>query len=289
MGTTGDVHLSLMFPALEMIDPGPGSCVNRERAGWAGDRAFARIRMNGDVPERIPHDVTHSVDSSTTQTERWSVLNAATVLAATVFAVWWESPWPPLVAGTLLLGGLVLVARKRWTQQGRFGAANAMTTLRLGLLCLLPPAHGAGPTVLVAISVSILAMDGVDGWIARRWRLTSEFGSFFDKETDALFLLLLCVMAALEGHLGSWIIGAGVLRYGFVLVLFFGPAPDKTEQTSDWARYVYTAMVLALLTTFVFSAPVSRPLVFLASAALITSFAQSLWRVFERRPVVGRS
>ena len=206
------------------------------------------------------------------------------MLAATGVAGMFGSPWPLLLTGTGLLGALVVVSRGRWTRQGHFGAANVVTALRVVLLGFLPWAGAWSPGALVALSVLVLATDGVDGWLARRRRLTSEFGQFFDKETDALFLLVLCVLAVMDGHLPVWIVGAGLLRYVFVVLLFVSPSPEKSEETSQWARYVYTAMIGALLASFVLPPPVHRPVVFLATAALIASFAQSFWRVLRRRP-----
>ena len=44
----------------------------------------------------------------------------------------------------MLLGILVVLARWQWTPGGRFGAANAVTAARLGLLGLFPFAAEQG-------------------------------------------------------------------------------------------------------------------------------------------------
>lgn len=203
------------------------------------------------------------------------------MLGAAGCAGWWGNPWPLLLVGIGLLGGLVVVERGRWTPQGAFGAANAVTALRVGLLALLPPAAAAGPGVLLGLSVLVLATDGLDGWLARRGTLESEFGAFFDKETDALFLLTLCALAAFRGRLPVWILGVGLLRYGFVVFLFLAPTVEQVEERSVWARYVYGGMVAALLTSFLPYPTLYRPLVVLAAGALVVSFAQSAWHVID--------
>lgn len=216
---------------------------------------------------------------SATRIERWSLANAVGVLGAAGAAVWTGGPWPLLVMGGGLLGGLVAVASRRWTPQGRFGWANGVTALRVGLLGGLPPAAQAGPGVLIALSLLILATDGLDGRLARRRNLESEFGAFFDKETDALFLLVLCALATFRGRLPVWILGVGLLRYGFVVLLFLLPPMQKTEERSTWARYVYGGMVLALLASFLPYPDLYQPLVAVASGALVFSFARSLWQI----------
>jgi len=209
------------------------------------------------------------------------------MIAATGAAVWTGNVWPLLVVGGGLLGALLVVARGRWTPQGRFGPANGVTALRAGLLVLLPLAAAGSPTLLIGLGLLVLAADGLDGWLARRGDLDSEFGAFFDKETDALFLLLLCALAAFEDRLPVWILGAGLLRYAFVPLLFVLPAPRKTEERSSWARYVYGAMVFALLASFLPVPALYLPVVALASGALVLSFARSLWRIVPRRQPYG--
>ena len=114
-------------------------------------------------------------------------MNAVGVLAATGAAWASGTAWPLVLGGIALLGGLVVVAWARWTPGGGFGVANAVTALRAGLLGGLPVAASHGAAVLIGLSLFILATDGLDGWLARRRGLESEFGAFFDKETDALF------------------------------------------------------------------------------------------------------
>jgi phosphatidylglycerophosphate synthase len=224
---------------------------------------------------------------STTRPERWSLVNAVVVLFATAGAVWGHTLAPILGAGSALLGALVVTERARWTPAGTFGVANGVTAARIGLLMLLPPAASTGSGVLIALSLVILGLDGLDGWLARRYNLSSTFGAFFDKETDALFLLLLCGLAAFRGPLPLWILGAGLLRYGFVVVLFLLPTAQKTESRSSWARYVYGCMVGALLVSFLPYPSLWRPLVSVATAALLVSFGRSLWGIVAPQWALG--
>jgi phosphatidylglycerophosphate synthase len=219
--------------------------------------------------------------------ERWSLVNAIGMLGATAGAVWLEQTGPLLVGGVGLLAVLVGVARDRWTPAGDFGAANAVTALRVGLLCSLPYAASVGPTVLIGLSTLILATDGVDGWLARRTEQSSTFGAFFDKETDALFLLVLCGLAAFRGRLPLWILGAGLLRYGFVLLLFLPISTETTESRFNLARYVYGGMIAALLFSFLPYPALAHTLVVLAMTALIFSFGRSAWDLLSSQDSSG--
>lgn len=213
---------------------------------------------------------------STTRSERWSLLNAVAVLLAAGGAAWHRSIGPLLTVGLAMLALLVWEKRDSWTPDGRFGSANGITAVRTALLGLLPMVSSF-PALLIGLSLCIFALDGLDGWLARRYGLTSNFGAFFDKESDALFLLLLCGLAGFRGRLPLWILGAGLLRYGFVVTLFLLPTARKTETRTSWARYVYGGMVGALLVSFLPYPSLSRPLVAVATAALLLSFGRSLW------------
>jgi phosphatidylglycerophosphate synthase len=218
-----------------------------------------------------------------TRVERWSAGNAVLLLGATGLAWWTHTPWLIAATGALSLTALVVLAAPHWTPQQSFGPANTLTVLRLLAICALAIAPSAWPApVACAVGLAVLLADGLDGWIARRRETASVFGEFFDKETDALFLLLLCVLHAFAGTLPVWVVGVGVLRYVFVLALFI-PSHIGREHRSTIARYVYCSAVLAFLASFLPYPAVYRPLVALASAALLWSFARSFWWIYTVR------
>ena len=103
------------------------------------------------------------------------------------------------------------------------GPANRVTLARLILVLPLalaplhPPAlDGPARWWVVAFAGIALALDGVDGWLARRTGSGSSFGARFDMETDAALILLLSILVWQEGQAPAWIILAGALRYAFV-------------------------------------------------------------------------
>lgn len=103
----------------------------------------------------------------------------------------------------------------------RFGAANQVTTLRAMIVALVAAFVGERqqPGVAawaVAASVAITALDGLDGWLARRHRIASPFGARFDMEVDALLILALSVLAWRGEKAGAWVVLSGLARYAFV-------------------------------------------------------------------------
>lgn len=213
---------------------------------------------------------------------RWSEGHAAAMIAVTLATVAGLPAWLLSLCGFTSISLLVYRCRRRWTPGGRFGLANAVTLLRLCGMLVLP---WLAPGQIVYWGAVLFAMDGVDGWIARRAGLAGEFGEFIDKESDAFLTLMLClVLYRLPESFGPWILLPGLLRYLFVLFVKFAKPPQAKEQRTAKARWILFFMMLVLL--FSFAAYPSyldycRPLAALMTLMLTYSFAESLYLMYR--------
>ena len=70
------------------------------------------------------------------------------------------------------------------------GYANQLTTLRLGLLLIAAALMSELPDLWLWLLLATVAMDVVDGYVARRTQQVSPFGAVFDREVDAVFVLV---------------------------------------------------------------------------------------------------
>ena len=120
--------------------------------------------------------------------------------------------------------GVALLLLARWLPGAwphrAFGAANTITLFRLGLACLLlaqliDPQPASGWPVFVVAALAA-ALDGADGWLARRAGLDGPVGARFDMESDAFLILVLSALVWQFSIAGGWILAAGLLRYAFV-------------------------------------------------------------------------
>jgi phosphatidylglycerophosphate synthase len=156
-----------------------------------------------------------------------SVIAVALVTAALGALLAQRADW----AGTHVLAGLAgyavvgaIVIATAGLDRGRpgFGIANQVTLFRAGLVCLAAGTLLAGgPSIsgwsLAALVATALCLDGVDGWLARRLRVSSGFGARFDLEIDALLILVLALLVWQSGRVGPWVLAIGLMRYLFVL------------------------------------------------------------------------
>jgi len=173
------------------------------------------------------------------------------------------------------------------------GLPNLVTLVRAGLVCLLAapvlePAlfdagSGFGVALVLAVALVALALDGVDGWAARRLHLSSRFGARFDMEVDALFVLLLAALAARAGEAGPWVLALGLIRYGFLAASIAVPAMTRPLPPSFRRKAVCVLQVVALIAVLLPFA--GAWIAALALAALVWSFAvDTLWLLRPATP-----
>jgi phosphatidylglycerophosphate synthase len=204
-------------------------------------------------------------------------------------------PWFPLKAGIGLVAGLLVLlpGLRRHHPFPRFGAANQVTLARAGLLALLGALVGEPATIdaavwAVGLASLAIALDGIDGRLARRQHMTSAFGARFDMEVDALLVLVLSVLVWLFGKAGAWVLLSGLLRYTFVAVGTVVPwlrQPLPPRRHRQVICIVQLIALTAALTPFI-RPPFSAAIAVTALFALILSFAVDIrWLARNHHPV----
>ena len=163
----------------------------------------------------------------------------------------------------------------------RFGAANAVTLVRAGITALMVGWLGRGTLstevswLIVVLATLAVLLDGVDGWLARRYGLASAFGARFDMEIDAFSILVMAALVYQSDKAGAWVILSGALRYGFVALGPIFPClrrplpPNKRRQTICVIQIIALIICLAPLV----APPWSVVLAGLALSLLSMSFA----------------
>ncbi|GIE97343.1 CDP-alcohol phosphatidyltransferase family protein [Paractinoplanes rishiriensis] len=182
--------------------------------------------------------------------------------------------------GLVLCGALALGLQRAGMRS--MGAANVITFSRailVGLVTALVVTSFTEPvsTVwLVAIAGVALALDGVDGQVARRTGCTTTLGARFDMEIDAFLILVLSVYAG--DRFGWWTVALGAYRYLFVAASWALPWMTAALPPR-FSRKVVAALqgiVLALVTPDLLPAPVAVAALAVALATLTWSFGRDI-------------
>lgn len=199
----------------------------------------------------------------------WSQWNGAFALLATAVSLALGTRGPAL--GLSCLSTIWVLAR---ANTATLGLANTITAARLlGLVLILAVAPESGGLIGLA-TFAVYALDGLDGWIARRRGEASSFGAQFDMESDSHAMLLVSLHLVLVRGFGSWVLVCGLMRYLYVAARWAAGPVQVRERRSSWGRVVYSLVVVSLAIGCVPSwEPVATPLMAAATGLLLCSFA----------------
>ncbi|WP_432478659.1 CDP-alcohol phosphatidyltransferase family protein [Nocardioides sp. GXQ0305] len=153
------------------------------------------------------------------------------------------------VAG--LAGGLLVTASVAHAAPGVLGPADLVTLTRALLACVVAALVAQGvlgdqvTPLLVTVAATALALDAVDGRVARATGTQTGFGARFDGEADAFLLLVLSVPVAQE-H-GAWVLLVGLARYAFWGAGVVAPWLRAPLPRRDWRKVVTAVQGIALV------------------------------------------
>jgi phosphatidylglycerophosphate synthase len=171
----------------------------------------------------------------------------------------------------------------------RLGPASWVTlargTLAVAVAALVVDsfAHDTPVALLVTLAVVALALDAVDGWLARRTATATALGARFDGEVDAFLILALSIYVA--PAYGAWVLAIGAARYLFgagewLLPWMRAPLPPRR-----WRRIVAAAqgIVLTVAAAEILPRALMQALLAAALAALAASVGECAWWLWRRR------
>jgi CDP-diacylglycerol--glycerol-3-phosphate 3-phosphatidyltransferase len=134
---------------------------------------------------------------------------------------------------------------------------NALTVLRLALIpvfiAIMAAIEGGHSWAAAVVFVAAGVTDQVDGWLARRWRVESDFGRIADPVADRLMIDVAIVALWLHGRL-PWPALAVILVRDVLLVVGFKlllqPRGHPLEvnalgKLATWGLYASLALMLA--------------------------------------------
>ncbi len=209
-----------------------------------------------------------------------------TVLTATVGL----TP-PAWAAGLAYSVAAAALLSRAMTRSGAIalGPANRVTAARtvlVGAVAALVAGAATGPShtgVLVALAATALALDAVDGRIARRTGTATALGARFDMEVDASLILVLSV--AVTGSAGGWVLAIGAARYAFVAAGFVLPWLRETAPARPWCKVVAATQGVVLVTCVsgLLPGPASTGAMATALVLLAESFGRETWWLWRNR------
>lgn len=181
-------------------------------------------------------------------------------------------------AGALSLGTAFARARAWRTDADRAALANLLTVLRLAAVLALSWLAPPSPNVwMTLVTFGLFAMDGLDGYLARSRGESSPFGAALDMETDAVTVMVLSILLWRIGAAGSWVLIAGLWRYGYAIAIAAWPALGDCPPSRIY-RWIFSALMTSFAIAFLPLAPLARFAAAFGTAMVSFSFLHSLVR-----------
>jgi CDP-diacylglycerol--glycerol-3-phosphate 3-phosphatidyltransferase len=129
---------------------------------------------------------------------------------------------------------------------------NALTVLRLAAIpvfvVLMLATDGEGSYGLAALFAAAALTDQIDGFLARRWHVESEFGKFADPLADRLMIDAAVLLLCLDDRL-PWLALAIVLGRDALLIGGYRLVRDRGyEFAVSWPGKIATWVLYAAIT-----------------------------------------
>jgi phosphatidylglycerophosphate synthase len=168
------------------------------------------------------------------------------------------------------------------------GPADRVTLARAWLTCgvaaLTVGGHSGGrvTTTLLVLAGTALALDAVDGKVARRTGTVSALGARFDMEVDALLILVLSLFVARAT--GWWVLTLGLARYAVLAAALVAPWMRGGVAPRTWRKVVAAIQGVVLTVAAGGLLPAGWTTLALAAAATLLALSfltevADLWRV----------
>src|SRR5690242_3056883 len=159
--------------------------------------------------------------------------------------------WVAGLATGAAAAALAVTARRR-SDQPWVHPADWVTVTRAVLIAGvtgLVAGSFSGPvpvTALVTLSSVALALDAVDGLVARRTGTATALGARIDSEADAFLILVLSIFVSRD--YGSWVLAIGAARYALLLAGWLMPWLAAPLPPRYWGKVVaaFTGIVLTV-------------------------------------------
>ncbi|MGZ4304616.1 MAG: CDP-alcohol phosphatidyltransferase family protein [Solirubrobacteraceae bacterium] len=172
----------------------------------------------------------------------------------------------------------------------------ARAAVAFGVAALVADSFGHPVPVMTLVSMSALALalDAVDGWVARRTRTMAKLGTQFDGEVDAFLILVLSVYVSRS--VGAWVVAIGAARYAFLATGWLLPWMRAQLPRRFWRKVVAATqgIVLTVAAAGFLPPAITVGALVVALVLLAESFGRDVWwlrsnrRGLQPRLTVGR-
>lgn len=220
-----------------------------------------------------------------TNMKKWETIHCFVMVGSGI--LFWFTHWGLLILLTAITSFVALlfsVWPALWNLHPFGGYANWVTFMRLSGLVVLFTLSGSLSYGQIAFMLLILILlDGIDGFLARRFHHVTSFGAVFDMETDAVYVCLASILLFEKGLAGGWILLVGFMRYFFFVLKYFMGLHDLRDKGTRLGPAIAAVLFVALFIPYILQRTIYFPCLIVASALVTLSFAWSFYLLITEK------
>ncbi|MEM6735297.1 MAG: CDP-alcohol phosphatidyltransferase family protein [Bacteroidota bacterium] len=212
---------------------------------------------------------------------KWALIHSLLNLVGVLICVWQGNVLPLIVVNVCSFFFYLLRIRDYLIGFDLYiGYANWVTILRLLIILVSGFLLNILPNeVLFLFFALAIAMDGLDGYLAREFNHMSDFGARIDMETDAFLVLMLSLHHANNNVIPQWIILPGLMRFLFGIMTHFIATRDVTSK--KFRATIAVIFFLSLLLAFILPKGLTAYLTNIAGSLILLSFGLSIYGMIK--------
>ncbi len=224
----------------------------------------------------------------TVNVKQWILIHAVLLIIANIIAISLNYIQYLVFVSFASFLWFIYLGRAAWRQyQPIAGYANWTTFLRLVLLvatlCLEADLSNRMLFLLLGFAV---ALDGFDGYLARRFNQVSSWGGLFDKEVDSFLVAGIATLLYLRFQFPIAILLIGLLHYWYELLLYVLAWQALKTPPNPIGKYVAAILFISLLLAIVLPYSWSVWLVLIASFFTLLSFSISFFYKYRATKIM---
>ena len=142
----------------------------------------------------------------------------------------------------------------------------------------------AGKIIIILSTVSLI-MDGLDGFIARKYNLVSRFGEIIDQESDNFLMLVISISLYLNKDVGLYVFLIPLYRYTFLASMKKYDWLKRTLPSSQFRKIacVLTIVLMIMSQDVYFNYENTVFLVFLSLFIITFSFSKDIIWLYRNK------
>jgi len=221
----------------------------------------------------------------------WNRYHCFALLASSVAFLFFHSLLLFVLVGSASMICLFFISRNELKNLKPYGGwANRVTGFRFFATMLLALIYTHLSNAQIGIWLAlVIPFDGLDGFLARKRNEQTNMGTYFDMETDVLFVCIAACILFIRGLAGYEIFIIAFIRYFYVFIVFILNLHRIKEQRTKIGPVVAVYVFIVISLAYWVQEDIRILLIYSALVLLMISFSYSFALLLLSKNRIGEN